>query len=495
MRNETACFIPRPFPGGMLSVALSLSFSGPSAESDGGRYPPPCPLEPGLSSPRAATRGTGAVAGSDRPAGPQTFLYYTGESGRSSGPGRCSAKASSAMSQPSPSLKALAADAAKEPRTLWERILTTTPVVLSVVATLLAGQSSAEMTRAQYRRSLAAQNQSKAADQWGFFQAKKTRKLMAEYTVELLEALGTAGSAEFDDLRLTLDELRDGAREIERSGEKPAKGGTQARGGGSPHVKQGLCDAAGRARRDAEEALQVLGRDWTPAPLAQLSSGQLPPGPADAAALERARQAIRERKPDDEIAQLVVRIKPEDLRAAIARGEAQAAAFDAQVAPVEQAARRFAGAAQRVTASGRAVAAAVRTAAAEDQRVPASERAEWDQLRRRADRIGELAGQFGTAAKVTIGRFTARRYDREAGFNQETAFLYEVQVRQNSSHAERHLARSRNFFYGMLGAQLAVTVSTLALAVRQKSLFWGLASVAGLGAIVYSVYVYLDLVP
>src|SRR5262249_27046245 len=44
-------------PGGILSVALSLSFSNRSplsravAESDGGRYPPPCPVEPGLSSP------------------------------------------------------------------------------------------------------------------------------------------------------------------------------------------------------------------------------------------------------------------------------------------------------------------------------------------------------------------------------------------------------------------------------------------------------------
>ena len=39
-------------PGGILSVALSLSFSVPRNASDGGRYPPPCPVEPGLSSPR-----------------------------------------------------------------------------------------------------------------------------------------------------------------------------------------------------------------------------------------------------------------------------------------------------------------------------------------------------------------------------------------------------------------------------------------------------------
>ena len=42
----------------MLSVALSLSFSrggvAAAAASDGGRYPPPRPVEPGLSSPRSS---------------------------------------------------------------------------------------------------------------------------------------------------------------------------------------------------------------------------------------------------------------------------------------------------------------------------------------------------------------------------------------------------------------------------------------------------------
>src|SRR5438552_12292385 len=53
--------------------------------------------------------------------------------------------------------------------------LTATPIVLTVVATGLAGLSTSEMTLAQYHRSVAAQNQSKASDQWGFFQAKRLR--------------------------------------------------------------------------------------------------------------------------------------------------------------------------------------------------------------------------------------------------------------------------------------------------------------------------------
>src|SRR6516225_614848 len=66
--------------------------------------------------------------------------------------------------------------ATKPPVTgLWGGILTVTPVVLTVLATILAGLSNSEMTQAQYHRSLAAQYQSKVGDQWAFFQAKRIR--------------------------------------------------------------------------------------------------------------------------------------------------------------------------------------------------------------------------------------------------------------------------------------------------------------------------------
>ena len=73
--------------------------------------------------------------------------------------------------------KATIPDALKAdlPQTKWGKVLATTPVVMTVIATLLAGLSSGEMIRAQYDRSLAAQQQSKAGDQWGYFQAKRLR--------------------------------------------------------------------------------------------------------------------------------------------------------------------------------------------------------------------------------------------------------------------------------------------------------------------------------
>ncbi len=72
------------------------------------------------------------------------------------------------------------------PQTKWGRILTTTPVVMTVIATLLAGLSSSEMIRAQYERSLASQQQSKAGDQWSYFQAKRLRAAQQRNTLDLL---------------------------------------------------------------------------------------------------------------------------------------------------------------------------------------------------------------------------------------------------------------------------------------------------------------------
>src|SRR5580700_8674253 len=74
------------------------------------------------------------------------------------------------------------------PQNKWGKILGMTPIVMTVIATMLAGLASSEMTKAQYDRSLAAQLQSKAGDQWSYFQAKKLRSASARNTLDLLAA-------------------------------------------------------------------------------------------------------------------------------------------------------------------------------------------------------------------------------------------------------------------------------------------------------------------
>jgi hypothetical protein len=87
--------------------------------------------------------------------------------------------------------------------------------------------------------------------------------------------------------------------------------------------------------------------------------------------------------------------------------------------------------------------------------------------------------------------YTARRYRWEADFNRQTAQLYELQVRKQSVDAERHRERSRLFFFGLLFAQAGTAIATMALAARQQSVLWGIASVAGLVALGFSLFVYL----
>src|SRR5512144_3146206 len=59
---------------------------------------------------------------------------------------------------------------------------------MAVIATMLAGLASSEMSRAQYERSLAAQQQSKAGDQWSFFQAKRMRGALQRNSLDLLQS-------------------------------------------------------------------------------------------------------------------------------------------------------------------------------------------------------------------------------------------------------------------------------------------------------------------
>ncbi|AKC81914.1 hypothetical protein IMCC26134_02385 [Verrucomicrobia bacterium IMCC26134] len=77
------------------------------------------------------------------------------------------------------------------PQTKTGKLFTAMPVIMTVIATLLAGLASGEMTKAQYDRAFAAQLQSKAGDQWAFFQAKRLRGELQRNTIDVLTATGS----------------------------------------------------------------------------------------------------------------------------------------------------------------------------------------------------------------------------------------------------------------------------------------------------------------
>lgn len=287
-------------------------------------------------------------------------------------------------------------------QTPWGKILSVTPVVMTVIATLLAGLASSEMTRAQYDRSLAAQRQSKAGDQWGFFQSKRLRAVMLRGTIDLMVTAEGAKGLDGAALRRVL-------------------------GSSSP----GAVDSP---------AGQLA--------IAALTTGALPrtaPAPRLPEPVSSALSAIDSVRPDEEIARLVLAAAGPVLDGALREHHAHARTLDAQLEPLSN----LIGI--------------------------------WET---------QLAGQ-PLMREFTVARlrFHSQRYDVEARLNQTIAQLFELQVRASNLAAERHHRRSGRFFYGMLAAQLAVIVSTFALAARRRTLLWTIAAAAGAVALTFTIYV------
>jgi hypothetical protein len=278
------------------------------------------------------------------------------------------------------------------PQTTWGKVLGATPIVMTVIATMLAGLASSEMTKAQYDRAYAAQLQSKAGDQWSFFQAKKLRATFARNSFDLL-----AATADFPELT---------AAQMPGADELTVKAFIN---GELPAVKPAIL------ADDIKGALHAM-----------------------------------ENSPDDaEVAQKVSAVKPAALKAALAEARNAAAAFDTATAPINK---------------------------------------DSDRLDTQLMKGDKPVFRAFSAARL---RYNANRYDSEARLNQSIANIYELQVRQNNLSAEKHHARSKNFFFGMLAAQLAVIVSTFAIAARKRNLLWSFAAVAGVLAVGFSLYVYL----
>jgi hypothetical protein len=133
------------------------------------------------------------------------------------------------------------------PQTFWGKVLTSTPIVMTVVATALAGLASSEMTRAMYKRSLAAQQQSQAGAQWGYFQAKRLRSALTRNSLDLLRAAAPLRPVD----EPTLEPAAQAALKDGRLPELPAAAAVD------PAVKTAL-DEAATGKTDIELAVVIL---------------------------------------------------------------------------------------------------------------------------------------------------------------------------------------------------------------------------------------------
>jgi hypothetical protein len=278
------------------------------------------------------------------------------------------------------------------PPNKFGKILGATPIIMTVIATMLAGLASSEMTKAQYDRAMASQLQSKAGDQWSYFQAKKLRSAVAHNTLDLLRA-----SADIEPLE--------------------------------PSALPGA-DAV---------TIAALTKDQVPeAAPAKFDDG-----------VQAALDALENSRPEPEIAAALGNVKPTQLAESLVAAQAAALQFDNAIKPINKASDKL------------------------DESLATGDRRVFRDF---------SAGRL---------RYTSTRYDAEARLNQVVASIYEMQVRQNNYSAEKHHQRSAKFFYGMLAAQMAVIISTFAIAARQKNFLWSIAAAAGTAAVAFAAYVYL----
>jgi len=328
------------------------------------------------------------------------------------------------------------------PATTWGKILSATPVVMAVIATMLAGLASSEMTRAQYDRALAAQQQSKAGDQWSFFQAKRLRGAYQRNTADLLQAV-----AEVHELD---------AASLKAAAERLSNSGGGALGAAEP-------------AKTKTELLTLLDSSAGQEALERLKKGELPPGGASASIdprIKSAIDAVDNLNTDAEIGSILAGVDNQTLEAAVRAARDAAQAFDTATKPLNQVMDGFETLLDRLAGC------------------LAQSHSGTDGL----DILGRSLNRDFTAARLGLA---AQRYEVEARLNQAIANLYELQVRKSNLSAERHHARSQRFFFGMLAAQLGVIISTFAIAARQRNLLWSLAAVAGFVAVGFAIYVYL----
>ena len=322
------------------------------------------------------------------------------------------------------------------PQSRFGKILGATPVVMAVVATMLAGLASSEMTRAQYDRSLGAQQQSKAGDQWSFFQAKRLRGAIQHNTADLLQTIVEVRP--FDPGALTKVATQSG----------PANAGTDEI---DKELSSVIQSAAG------QQAIKLLQSGEPP----KVNSAA-PVDPKIKAAMD----GVETSTPDAELATLINQVDNKSIDAALNAARDQAQDFDSSTKPINQAVDRLDSLLGRLSV--------LHQKAVSDGAKP-------------NDPIVSLVRDF-TAARL---RYAALRYEIEARLNQTIANLFEVQVRKSNISAEHHHRRSQRFFFGMLAAQTGVIISTLAMAAKNRNLLWSIAAAAGLLAVAFAVYVFL----
>jgi len=347
-------------------------------------------------------------------------------------------------------------------RSPWDKIIVSTPVILTVVATILAGMSSSEMSNAQYYRSLAAQMESKVSDQWGYYQAKRIRAQQCDSTLQILTTMTPPTPFDPKALQDMTSRLADQMKQ------SSAVAATLSPSG---DAVASLSTQFGKLPAD-----QVLKFGKADAPTIQEHTISTPQ-------IQSLLTAMNSHATSDaDVETQAGAISQADLDQAVNVASDNSSAFETAAGQAakdrDSIASVFAQISQQVwmfERSARHIAA--------------------DNGIKDLDPVVAAVHDLATQLRVTLAsaqlRFESNRQTQDARYNEVLAQLYEVVVHHDGFVSDRHRDRSKKFFYGMLAAQAGVTIATFALALERKSWLWALAASAGLAAVTFAAYVYM----
>jgi hypothetical protein len=371
----------------------------------------------------------------------------------------------------------------KPAKSVWDTILTSTPVVLTVVATILAGISNSEMTQAQYHRSLAAQYQSKVGDQWAFFQAKKIRASNMENMIDLMHANGKSDANQHKVLAHHLSVA------LERVALDSQKADESA-GGSKPSVATTSAGKRAKIAADIEKRLGAALAAPENTELGYFASEDLPivAGKWDYdKEIDEVLKALQSGAADAEIDKLAILVKDASLDHALSVARENAKRVDDAAKPVGESLNRIGKIVTEMAELADTGAADLGDKTTEETRGGK----ERDTAVASEERARAAADRLHHAFSAARARYNFRRLNQDAIYNQAIAWLLEIQVHKSAAESDRHRERSLHFFFGMLVAQAGVAISSMSLAARRKSVLWGLAGFLGIAAVVFSGYVYL----
>jgi hypothetical protein len=345
---------------------------------------------------------------------------------------------------------------------------------------------------------MAGQNQSKVGDQWAFFQAKRIRGTNYETTAVSLfaqkadpftaDTLIDAAQGLIREIQLTEKEaakLRDPLQALDKKAQAALLEIDAVLHPPREHKK--LTPENVKAALDALEAY--------PEPKVEASETDGDTDAEQGKLLDEILADVRAFKPDKEIsAQTLLLLKPETIDRRMAKAKAKTAKVAQHGKAIDRVLEEFDTLVDRQAGLGRAyqrllgghLSALARAGGDAD---------EIARLERRLDRVRNLSARLLGDYKAARYTFDGRRYEDDARSNQDAAFLYDVQVLQSGARSDRHLQRSLGFMIAMLVAQVGVVIGSLAMMLKYRFPVWGIAVLAGLSAIAFGVYVFLELGP